>query len=193
MTSPPITLNSTVRLSSGHLMPLLGFGVYNNYDAKSSVLEAFKAGYRHVESAQVYRNEAAVAEAVRESGLNRGDVFICTHHVGCIPYHSVLRFSCQASKCVSRNHGYEQTLKGIDESLARMKFGMTSLACKLDSNRAQTTLTSSSSMTLSVVPNAASRHTRLSWSASRQVKSELLAYRISEHLSFALLHSRRPW
>ena len=73
-------------------MPLLGFGVYKNYDAKSSVLEAFKAGYRHVDSAQVYRNEAAVAEAVRESGLDRGDVFISTHRVGCIPYHSVLRF-----------------------------------------------------------------------------------------------------
>jgi len=75
-------------------MPLLGFGVYQNYDAKTSVLEAFRAGYRcvldilyfkykcfdgpnsHVDSAQVYRNEAQVAEAVRESGLDRGEVFI---------------------------------------------------------------------------------------------------------------------
>ena len=40
--------DASVRLSSGHLMPLHGFGVYKNYDAKSSVLEAFKAGYRHV-------------------------------------------------------------------------------------------------------------------------------------------------
>lgn len=85
MTSP-LTLNSTVRLSSGHLMPLLGFGVYQNYDARNSVLEAFKAGYRHIDSAQVYKNEAAVADAVRESGLNRGDVFISTRHVG---WHSI--------------------------------------------------------------------------------------------------------
>jgi diketogulonate reductase-like aldo/keto reductase len=106
-------------------MPLLGFGVYQNYDTKNSVLEAFKAGYRHIDSAQAYRNEAAVADAVRESGLNRGDVFISTHHVRCIPYHSVLRLGCQASKCISRSHGYEQTLKGVNESLARMKFGMT--------------------------------------------------------------------
>ncbi|EDR11865.1 uncharacterized protein LACBIDRAFT_293100 [Laccaria bicolor S238N-H82] len=84
-------------------MPLLGFGVYQNYDTKNSVLEAFKAGYRHIDSAQVYKNEAAVADAVRESGLDRGDVFI-------------------TSKCVSKNHGYEKTLKGINESLDRMKF-----------------------------------------------------------------------
>jgi len=80
-------------------VPLLGFGVYQNYDAKTSVLEAFRAGYRcvfdipypkykgfdgpnsHVDSAQVYRNEAQVAEAVRESGLDRGEVFISAFRV----------------------------------------------------------------------------------------------------------------
>jgi len=84
-------------------MPLLGFGVYQNYDARPSVLEAFKAGYRHVDSAQVYRNEAEVGEAIRESGLKREDLFITT-------------------KCVSKTHGYESTLKGVDTSLA--KFGL---------------------------------------------------------------------
>lgn len=67
-------------------MPLLGFGVYQNYDTKNSVLEAFKAGYRHIDSAQAYRNEAAVADAVRESGLDRGDVFISAHHVGSVSF-----------------------------------------------------------------------------------------------------------
>ncbi|KAE9394314.1 Aldo/keto reductase [Gymnopus androsaceus JB14] len=84
-------------------MPILGFGVYQNYDARSSCLEAFKAGYKHIDSAQMYRNEAAVGEAVRESGLNRSDLFITT-------------------KCASQNHGYESTLKGVDESLAKLKF-----------------------------------------------------------------------
>ncbi|KAL1759471.1 NADP-dependent oxidoreductase domain-containing protein [Schizophyllum commune] len=84
-------------------MPLLGFGVYQNYNAKPSVLEALKAGYRHIDSAQVYKNEAEVAEAVRESGIDRGSVFVTT-------------------KIVSKNHGYESTLKGVDESLAKMKF-----------------------------------------------------------------------
>ncbi|KAJ7497447.1 NADP-dependent oxidoreductase domain-containing protein [Mycena latifolia] len=84
-------------------MPLLGFGVYQNYDARPSVLEAFKAGYRHVDSAQVYRNEDAVGAAIKGSGLNREDLFITT-------------------KCVSKTHGYESTLKGVDASLA--KFGL---------------------------------------------------------------------
>lgn len=84
-------------------MPVLGFGVYQNYSAKKSCLEAFDAGYRHVDSAQAYRNEAHVGEAVRASGLNREDLFITT-------------------KCTSKTHGYESTLKGVDESLARFQF-----------------------------------------------------------------------
>ncbi|KAJ7924967.1 NADP-dependent oxidoreductase domain-containing protein [Mycena leptocephala] len=83
-------------------MPLLGFGVYQNYDAKPSVLEAFKAGYRHVDSAQVYRNEEDVGAAIKECGLKREDLFITT-------------------KCVSKTHGYASTLKGVDTSLAKFK------------------------------------------------------------------------
>ncbi|CAL1708089.1 unnamed protein product [Somion occarium] len=98
-----LKLQSTIRLSSGYLMPLLGFGVYQNYTTRESVLEAFKAGYRHVDSAQVYRNEAHVGEAVRESGLPREELFITT-------------------KCVSKTHGYESTLKGVDESLTKFGF-----------------------------------------------------------------------
>jgi diketogulonate reductase-like aldo/keto reductase len=98
-----LTLNSAIYLSSGHTMPLLGFGVYQNRTAKPSVLEAFRAGYRHVDSAQVYRNEDHVGAAVRESGLDRSDVFITT-------------------KCTSNTHGYEPTLKGVDESLKKFGF-----------------------------------------------------------------------
>ncbi|KAG5648563.1 hypothetical protein DXG03_003174 [Asterophora parasitica] len=98
-----LTLVSTTRLSSGHLMPLLGFGVYQNYTTRDSVLEAFKAGYRHVDSAQAYRNEAHVGEAVRDSGIPREELFITT-------------------KIISKFHGYESTLKGVDESLARFQF-----------------------------------------------------------------------
>jgi diketogulonate reductase-like aldo/keto reductase len=98
-----LTLTSTVKLSTGYTMPLLGFGVYQNYDTKNSTLEAFKAGYRHVDSAQAYRNEAHVGEAVRESGLSRGDLFITT-------------------KCTSKTHGYDNTVKGVDTSLEKMGF-----------------------------------------------------------------------
>ncbi|KAJ3490919.1 hypothetical protein NLI96_g1070 [Meripilus lineatus] len=69
-------INSTVRLTSGYNLPLLGFGVYQNYTTKESTLEAFKAGYRHVDSAQAYRNEAHVGAAFRESGLRREDSII---------------------------------------------------------------------------------------------------------------------
>ncbi|KAF9050004.1 Aldo/keto reductase [Panaeolus papilionaceus] len=98
-----LSLGSTVRLSSGYDMPLLGFGVYQNNDAKPSCLEAFKAGYKHIDSAQMYRNEAQVGEAVRESGIPRDQLFITT-------------------KCASSSHGYESTIKGIDASLVRFKF-----------------------------------------------------------------------
>ncbi|KAJ7188084.1 NADP-dependent oxidoreductase domain-containing protein [Mycena filopes] len=98
-----LSLTSTVRLSTGFHMPLLGFGVYQNYDAKPSVLEAFRAGYRHVDSAQAYKNEKEVGDAIKESGLKREDLFITT-------------------KCVSKTHGYEKTLKGVDESLAKFGF-----------------------------------------------------------------------
>ncbi|KAE9394350.1 Aldo/keto reductase [Gymnopus androsaceus JB14] len=85
-------------------MPILGFGMgYQDHDARSSCLEALKAGYKHVDSAQMYGNEDAVGEAVRESGLARSGLFITT-------------------KCASQNHGYESTLKGIDVSLAKFQF-----------------------------------------------------------------------
>jgi len=77
---PTLNLKSTVSLISGYTMPLLGFGVYQNYTTRASVLEAFKAAYRLVDSAQVYRNEAAVGEAVRDSGIDRGDLFISEYH-----------------------------------------------------------------------------------------------------------------
>ncbi|SJK97535.1 uncharacterized protein ARMOST_00787 [Armillaria ostoyae] len=86
------TLSSNVQLSSGafamlhwstvaninpgYSMPLLGFGVYQNYNATPTVLEAFRAGYRHVDSAQAYKNEADVGAAFRASGLKREDVFL---------------------------------------------------------------------------------------------------------------------
>lgn len=70
-----LTLKSTIRLSSGHQIPILGFGVFQNYDARTSVLQAFDAGYRHVDCAQAYRNEEAVGKAVSESRLDREDIF----------------------------------------------------------------------------------------------------------------------
>ncbi|KAI0037142.1 Aldo/keto reductase [Vararia minispora EC-137] len=98
-----ISIASSVKLRSGYCMPLLGFGVYQNYTTAQSVREALGAGYRHIDSAQAYRNEAHVGEGVRASGIPRSEVFVTT-------------------KCINRTHGYESTLKGVDTSLARFGF-----------------------------------------------------------------------
>lgn len=70
------TLKSTARFPGGHQIPLLGLGVYQNYDARTSVLQALEAGYRHIDSAQGYRNEEAVGQGVAEGGVKREDIFV---------------------------------------------------------------------------------------------------------------------
>ncbi|CAL1708217.1 unnamed protein product [Somion occarium] len=84
MAASALTFQSTVKLLSGYEIPRLGFGVAYGFGkeedplelTKPGVLEALKVGYRHIDSAQLYRNEREVGEAVRESGLKREDVFV---------------------------------------------------------------------------------------------------------------------
>lgn len=57
-------------------MPLLGLGVYRNDDCFAAVFAALRHGYRHVDSARMYGNEAEVGRAVRESGVPRSEVFV---------------------------------------------------------------------------------------------------------------------
>ncbi|KAF8513844.1 NADP-dependent oxidoreductase domain-containing protein [Hysterangium stoloniferum] len=84
-------------------MPKLGLGVYRNDDCKPACLAALKDGYRHIDSARMYRNEKQVGEAVRESGIKREDIFI-------------------TSKIASPDHGYEKCLAVVDESLLNFEF-----------------------------------------------------------------------
>jgi 2,5-diketo-D-gluconate reductase A len=65
-------------LNSGHTIPQLGFGVFKIDPAETadSVAGALKVGYRHIDTAEMYGNETGVGEAVRDSGLDRGEVFI---------------------------------------------------------------------------------------------------------------------
>ena len=68
-------------LAGGGEIPLLGFGVWQVKDGREcedAVGWALEAGYRHVDTAQAYRNEASVGRALRESGVPREDVFITT-------------------------------------------------------------------------------------------------------------------
>lgn len=94
-------LGSTVRLRGGVEMPVLGLGVWQSApgaETRRAVAEALAAGYRHVDTARAYRNEADVGAAVRESGVPRRDVFVTT-------------------KLWNADHGYDKALRAVDASL----------------------------------------------------------------------------
>lgn len=79
--SSKLSISSTFSLhNSPHRIPRLGFGVYQSPPPTcvQSCLKAFKAGYRHVDTAQYYDNEASVGRAIRESQIPRSDLFITT-------------------------------------------------------------------------------------------------------------------
>lgn len=93
-----------VILNNGVKMPILGFGVYQipKEDTKQAVLEALKVGYRHIDTAQSYYNEAEVGEAISESGIPREEIILTT-------------------KIWIDNYGYEKAKASIDESLRKLK------------------------------------------------------------------------
>ncbi len=91
-------------LSSGASIPQVGLGVWQSPQGaatRDAVTAALKAGYRHVDTARVYRNEADVGAAVRDSGVPRGEVFVTT-------------------KLWNDDHGYDETLRAFDKSLERL-------------------------------------------------------------------------
>ncbi|MBE6573290.1 MAG: aldo/keto reductase [Ruminococcaceae bacterium] len=96
-------LTDCFELSNGVKVPCLGFGTYlmPAEDTKASVLAALKAGYRHIDTAFAYGNEAPVGEAIKESGIAREDIFVTTKHW-----------------IIDR--GYEKTVAAIDTSLKNL-------------------------------------------------------------------------
>ena len=68
----------TITLNNGVEMPLLGYGVYqiSPDEAERCVADALSVGYRMIDTAQIYQNEAGVGSAVKKSGLSRDEVFI---------------------------------------------------------------------------------------------------------------------
>ncbi|KAF1846146.1 2,5-diketo-D-gluconic acid reductase A [Cucurbitaria berberidis CBS 394.84] len=75
-----LTINTKYRMPSGHEIPALGYGVYQTpADITSEVVQhALKVGYRHVDSAVAYRNEANCAEGMKKSGIPREELFFTT-------------------------------------------------------------------------------------------------------------------
>lgn len=69
-----------IALPDGTSIPQLGFGVFQvpPEDTAATVVQAFEAGYRHIDTAQMYGNEAGVGEAIRTSGLARDDLYVTT-------------------------------------------------------------------------------------------------------------------
>ncbi len=70
----------TVLLSSGAALPIVGFGTWEMTGSQCyrAVRHALEVGYRHIDTATMYRNERDVGRAVRDSGLRRQDVFVTT-------------------------------------------------------------------------------------------------------------------
>ncbi|OAA78687.1 Aldo/keto reductase [Akanthomyces lecanii RCEF 1005] len=75
--SQKFTLASTAKLNSGYEIPLLGFGVYQipKEECPAICQKALEAGYRHIDSASLYRNQGESASAIPASGVPRSDVF----------------------------------------------------------------------------------------------------------------------
>lgn len=97
-------LNKTLKLNNNIEIPVLGFGTWliPNEKAKNAVLDAINVGYTHIDTAQAYRNEEGVGEAIKECNIDRSKLFITTKIAGEIK-------------------DYETAKKSIDESLNRLK------------------------------------------------------------------------
>lgn len=98
------SLSDTYELSNKVKIPCIGFGTWQTPDgdvAISSVEEALKAGYRHIDTAAVYGNEESVGIAIKNSKITREDIFV-------------------TSKVWNTDQGYESTLKAFDESLKKL-------------------------------------------------------------------------
>ncbi len=93
-----------ISLRDGEQIPQLGFGVFLVPPAETMevVLHALSTGYRHIDTAAAYRNEAEVGQAIRSSGLERSDVFVTT-------------------KCFNDDHSYEQATRALHASLERLE------------------------------------------------------------------------
>jgi len=98
MTSPIITLND------GNKIPQMGYGVFlitKDEDAEKYVIEALKAGYRHIDIAHCYQNDRGVGQGIKKSGIPRKDIFL-------------------TSKLWINEFGEEISYKAIDKMLKRL-------------------------------------------------------------------------
>lgn len=93
----------TITLNNGVAIPQFGFGVFQieTADTVKAVRRALDAGYRHIDTAQMYGNEAEVGRAIAESGIARDEIFVTT-------------------KLDNDKHGRDAAGKALDESLRKL-------------------------------------------------------------------------
>ncbi len=97
-------LQGTFELHNGVQMPYFGLGVYLSKDGNEvihAVKDALNHGYRHIDTASIYDNEEGVGQGIRESEVDRKDVFL-------------------VSKVWNNDQGYDATLRAFDASLKRL-------------------------------------------------------------------------
>jgi 2,5-diketo-D-gluconate reductase A len=95
----------TVTLNNGIAIPIVGYGVFQITDAQECsrcVIDAIQTGYRLIDTAASYMNEAAVGQGIKHSGVAREQLFV-------------------TSKLWVQHAGYERTQKAIDDSLRRLQ------------------------------------------------------------------------
>jgi len=94
----------TIPLRGDIEIPQLGFGVFQvpPEETAEAATRALLAGYRHIDTAAAYRNEAAVGQAIHAAGLDRDEVFVTT-------------------KCFNDDHGFDQSQRALRESLDRLE------------------------------------------------------------------------
>ncbi|MGO4913077.1 aldo/keto reductase [Leeuwenhoekiella sp. W20_SRS_FM14] len=97
-------LSGTWKLHNGYKMPYIGLGVYKADDGEeviNAVRWALEAGYRHIDTAKAYDNEKGVGKAIKESKVNRKDIFL-------------------TSKVWNDDQGYDSTIQAFNDSLKRL-------------------------------------------------------------------------
>ena len=96
-------LQETIELNNGVAIPKLGLGTWlmEDAEAEQAVLDAVKIGYRHIDTAQAYGNEAGVGRGVRACGVPREDLFV-------------------VSKIAAEHKDYDSAAKSIDQTLSAM-------------------------------------------------------------------------
>ena len=97
-------INDKLNLNNGVQIPCVGYGTFRTPAdvAEKAVSDAIANGYRHLDTAAVYGNEEAVGKGIKDSGIDRKDLFV-------------------TSKLWNTNRGYDATKKAFQETLDRLQ------------------------------------------------------------------------